>query len=962
MAVNNVKSGPLTWGSLGSRLYREPMDSSVLNYSYADLLWELNQVDNTYTIGAGGHSGGGMSNYYVGMITSVPYVNGKHPEWKTSHGTNEPSYLRGPWYITYCATDQNEGTGKYGFQGHIDDEAIALNTYYADRIVLKQEMDYAMQSGSTSPWQLGTYYTGVGLWYDAYIQAKKYLESGEDLPDNTYIHTTSYSEIFNDYANNIAVGNFSHAEGTYTYTYGGHAEGAYTSAGIKDYSVEGLTAAHAEGYLTKAYAPHSHAEGYGTYTYGLESHAEGIFTYALGDGTHTEGMFTYANGEYASHAEGSYTYAAYIASHAEGIFNFAYSTGTHAEGTYTTTYAAYSHTEGIQTHTMGFGSHAEGYKSKTNGTYSHAEGMNTEATGDYSHSEGMETHASGAISHSEGWSTVAFETGAHSEGINTKAQGLGAHAEGIGFIEYKEIDGVVTYVFYDTNIAYGQASHVEGYGNTAYGDFTHVQGSYSTAYGNSSFSSGIGIQSYSDGSANFGYWNVSKSNRFTVGDGTDDDNRHNVFAISDNSQINIDSKGFTLVDSSYINLDAPTINVGGPNTTNTYIHSNEGTYITYGTGENVNNALFVNQEGATYFSGPTYIQDFSSENHEYSPVISYAEFSRAYDIITEKMDGALGALPGSVASLDSLTVDETTNILNYSYQTPVTSSEWKKENQTITFNSATSSPKQAGLMSGEDKWRLDSIWEGDKPLSEVSITNSSWEIFDNSGKTYTGTMPSGLSVNSNGKSNEQNLTIEYGFKVRYTGCWKWSTFSKTKKGPTTASGEWGTDIPNEDVNSSTYTSGIFEVTGNAKIASEKITAPRQGLMVSGNKVIPATGFDEKSNSVSYYVKRLIFYGAVDSSTPDMNNDMCKLSCVATTSKSYTIESAEANADQFYAIAIPTVAFGNLSSIIQDGALPVLSAFNTIDSIYTNGAGVTITYKIYVSGNKGAFTGNKLTLS
>ena len=56
-------------------------------------------------------------------------------------------------------------------------------------------------------------------------------------------------EIFNDYTNNIASGNYSHAEG----------------------------------YKTKAYADYSHAEGQINWTYGLSSHAEGNNSNALTD-------------------------------------------------------------------------------------------------------------------------------------------------------------------------------------------------------------------------------------------------------------------------------------------------------------------------------------------------------------------------------------------------------------------------------------------------------------------------------------------------------------------------------------------------------------------------------------------------------------------------------------------------------------------------------------------------------
>ena len=80
------------------------------------------------------------------------------------------------------------------------------------------------------------------------------------------------SEIFNDYANNTATGNYSHAEGKKT-------------------SAPGL---------------YSHAEGYGTVASGFYSHAEGEYAVAYGSyGTHAEGKYTIASGNH-QHVQGKW--------------------------------------------------------------------------------------------------------------------------------------------------------------------------------------------------------------------------------------------------------------------------------------------------------------------------------------------------------------------------------------------------------------------------------------------------------------------------------------------------------------------------------------------------------------------------------------------------------------------------------------------------------------------------------
>ena len=374
MAVSTIKTTQMTWGFLNSRLNREPIDAASLNNSYTDLLWELNQTSSTYELGKS--NTGGSSNFYVGLITSVPYVN-------KGHGQNEDSSLKGPWYVTYCGSDPNEGTGKYAFTGHIDDPINAANTYYADRIVLKRELDYALDKNTVSPLLLGTYYTGVGHWYDSYTKSKEYRDENKELPDGIYFPTTSYAEIFNDYTNNVATGKFSHAEGNRN-----------TASG---------EVSHAEGMSTTASGNHSHAEGDSTTASGIVSHAEG--------------NYTHANGNYGSHAEGNYTTAGGSESHAEGYYTTASGSKSHAEGNYTTASEYASHAEGNYTTAGGEASHAGGYYTTAGGNYgSHAEGYYTTASGEVSHAEGDSTTASGSRSHAEGNYTIAYNESEHAQG------------------------------------------------------------------------------------------------------------------------------------------------------------------------------------------------------------------------------------------------------------------------------------------------------------------------------------------------------------------------------------------------------------------------------------------------------------------------------------------------------------------------------------------------------------------
>ena len=188
-------------------------------------------------------------------------------------------------------------------------------------------------------------------------------------------------EVFNDYDNNTAVGNNSHAEGSQTKAVGNNS--------------------HAEGSQTKAVGNYSHAEGLRTNASGVNSHAEGQETQAPGDNSHAEGLQTHANNN-NSHAEGRITVADGNASHAEGG-------ETQASGVY---------------------SHAEGYMSLSEKLASHAEGQHTTASGDYSHAEGNSTVASGFGSHAEGQETTAGAANAHAEGQGTVTKEVGGHVAG----------------------------------------------------------------------------------------------------------------------------------------------------------------------------------------------------------------------------------------------------------------------------------------------------------------------------------------------------------------------------------------------------------------------------------------------------------------------------------------------------------------------------------------------------
>lgn len=277
-------------------------------------------------------------------------------------------------------------------------------------------------------------------------------------------------EVFNDYDNNTAAGNNSHAEGAKTKASGdySHAEGNTTQAKKIASHAEGQhtiaagIGAHAEGADTQALGDDSHAEGQLTNATASNSHAEGNSTVASGVNSHTEGYNTKAT-KSNSHAEGNSTESNGLSSHTEGTNTLAEGDNSHAEGDGGTATGTNSHVEGLETNTEGANSHAEGHQSGAFGDNSHAEGHETQAVGINSHTEGYKTQANKNNSHAEGRITVANGDASHAEGDETQAAGKWSHAEGY------------------MSLAEGIASHAEGQYTTASGDYSHAEGSSTRA-------------------------------------------------------------------------------------------------------------------------------------------------------------------------------------------------------------------------------------------------------------------------------------------------------------------------------------------------------------------------------------------------------------------------------------------------------------------------------------------------
>ena len=220
--------------------------------------------------------------------------------------------------------------------------------------------------------------------------------------------------------------------------------------------------------------------------------------------------------------------------------------------------------------------------------------------------------------------------------------------------------------------------------------------------------------------------------------------------------------------------------------------------------------------------------------------------------------------------------------------------------------------------------------EEDKPVVPISMTGT-WTI-------------SGGST-----STSDNLILENGYSVSWSGSFKWNS-STGYKNPERTDGDLGSILPFDGQNSNT--TNITGITSNRSI-TQNLYADKKGLLINGEKVINATGEDKSYKSMTVTFKHNLFKGSVTNPTPT-GEQVSALTGELVTSRAKTASGVTTTAGQYYVYAYPQ-ALGNLTSIIQNGSIPVLSAFNKTNVTYTNAAGLSITLNVYTSANDGAFT-------
>lgn len=251
------------------------------------------------------------------------------------------------------------------------------------------------------------------------------------------------------------------------------------------------------------------------------------------------------------------------------------------------------------------------------------------------------------------------------------------------------------------------------------------------------------------------------------------------------------------------------------------------------------------------------------------------------------------------------------------------------------------------IVDGKVNWQLDTYLFADKLLASPVISGT-WSFKNNAGTEVTNTEVDVSNVNAS------SITIERGYKAKFVGSFKW-TKTTTNKAPTSCSGNLGTTLPSSDVASPTTT---IDNIAASRVIKETLSAPKKGFMVSGSSVVVASGNDTTSAQFSINVWSRQRYGVTTSATPTQDNIKAMTGTKLVNARTLSVSGVTADGTHYYSYAYPKD-LGALTSIVQNGAAPVLEDFNRTEVTVTNGAGVNIVYYVYTSKYKGAFQNVKL---
>lgn len=240
--------------------------------------------------------------------------------------------------------------------------------------------------------------------------------------------------------------------------------------------------------------------------------------------------------------------------------------------------------------------------------------------------------------------------------------------------------------------------------------------------------------------------------------------------------------------------------------------------------------------------------------------------------------------------------------------------------------------------------KVDEIYEGDKPVATPLFSQITIALLENSEGASVPLSQVGL------VTSQKEIILEYGYRIVRQFKYSWNS-NENFKDPTLID---PTSITNV-LTASGILSALISTNelSNDHVISIKLGAPKRGLEVQGSKVVPASGNDYSVATMSTTFKHRLFYGknAGSATITGLSDELVK-------SRGKTFSAISCTPQENFVFAYP-VSLGKLTSIIQDGAQPILGAFNLQTVNIINDALLSIPYYFYISNNKGAFTNVEL---
>lgn len=245
-----------------------------------------------------------------------------------------------------------------------------------------------------------------------------------------------------------------------------------------------------------------------------------------------------------------------------------------------------------------------------------------------------------------------------------------------------------------------------------------------------------------------------------------------------------------------------------------------------------------------------------------------------------------------------------------------------------------------GSFTPETEERINALLDINKPLVSPVI-DGKWTFYNLEGEEIIFD-----------EVDPKNPQIESGYRAKFTGTYSWNSMSGYKNPESVVMGSNWIDLPEEGVESSVYTSEILSENTSIMIS---ITAPRTGLMVQGEDVVPAEGYDTKTDSRTITFNGKLYFGIIEKESEDLEpSDIVSLTSSLITNKSRKFDNVTLGETEYFVYAYPK-SFGELNQIIQDGSIPVIGAFNLTELVITSSSGASVTLNVYTTNNPGVFT-------